>query len=115
MKNIKNVKPRWRKLHAGTHYHSDIDGKQIVKKGEILRAYKEDLSKIVQEGFHCLDDIKEESNDLGKGLIVKLVSKGKYNVLNPMKMKPLNETPISKKAAESFGVIVDDTKDTEED
>jgi len=106
-----NNKPRWKKLHAGTHYH--FDG-QVVKKGEILRSNKGDMSKVVQAGFQALDDIKEETNDLGKGLIVKLVSKGKYNVLNPMTMKPINETPISKKAAESFGVIVEDVKDVEE-
>jgi len=112
MKNTKNVLPRWKKLHAGTHYHSDG---QVVKKGEILRSNKEDMSKVVQAGFQCLDDLPETSNDLGKGVLIKLVSKGKYNIINPVTLLPINETPISKKAAESFGVIVDDTEATEGD
>lgn len=108
MKRSKNTKPRWKKLHAGTHYHSDG---QIVKKGEVLRADPDELSDVIKAGFTALDDIKEDNIDLGKGLIVKLVSRGKYNVLNPSTMEPLNENPISKKAAESFGVIV--SKDPE--
>jgi len=101
--NTKNTKPRWKKLHAGTHYHSDG---QVIKKGEILRANPDEISDITKAGYEALDDIKEDNTDLGKGLIVKLVSRGKYNVLNPSTMEPLNENPISKKAAESFGVIV---------
>ncbi len=99
---------RWRKLHGGAHYHSDG---QVVKKGEILRARPNEMSKVIQAGFECLDTFTPEEMDQGTQLMIKMVSPGKYNVINPRTKKPINSVPISKKAAEAFGVFDEEKGD----
>ena len=99
---------RWKKLHGGTHYHSDG---QVVKRGEVLKAHVDEMSKVVQAGFECLDTIDPAMGDKGIRLQVQMVSPGRYDIINPVTGKAINSAPISKKAAESFGSIDGDLED----
>lgn len=103
---------RWKKIHGGVHYHSDG---QVVKKGEILRAYPGEMSEVVKNGFECLDTVVPDQVDMGKQLLVQMVAKGRYNVINPITDKAINSVPISKKAAESFGPLTDIKDKVKED
>lgn len=110
---------RWRKTTKGRHYHNGIAGKQVVMFNEILKATASELSSpIIRRQFVCVDNASLNDPSADMGNMLKIVpdekNPGKFNIVNPVTEKVINDSPMElKKAEDVSGVSYEGKKEPE--